>query len=181
MDRVEVFELQCDAPAVPDDHSTPKLAAEVGALLGVQGVVPRMAFQHMVPWAPGEADEAFRQGARAMVPDADELGAVDFALLLDGVKGNWHYQAEAGVIRAEDAPLRLARQVGRSNAFTPDTWVLRRLDEVSFPEVSTFVDSSWHLPGKLPVLFEEAEDLALRVETLATEVVEILHHRIHPL
>lgn len=179
MDRVEVYELRVGAATAPEMRSSADLAAEIGSLLGVHGVVPRASFQHVVPWDLADKDEAFRRGAHAIVPDANKLGATDFALLFDGQMGeSWMYQAEAGVIDADEAPARFARRIGRSDSSRPDSWMLGALEQIEVAEVATFVDSAWWLSKKVPILFEEAEELLRQAESLASDVVGTLHRSI---
>ena len=72
-------------------------------------------------------------------------GLTDFALLFDGhdKKADVNYQAEFGVVSADEAPLRLGRYLGRISG-RRESPLIGHLMEQHYSDVSLFCDSTWH-------------------------------------
>jgi hypothetical protein len=92
-------------------------------------------------------DEARRAAAGRLFggdPVDTSLGGTrvaDYALLMDGIHPSGTYQMEAGVVRADEIPGRLARSAGRMGVdpeSPPSIWDLDTL-----PKVAYFVDMKW--------------------------------------
>ncbi|WP_213575404.1 hypothetical protein [Rhodococcus sp. USK13] len=158
--------------------SSSEVAELIGHLLGAVRAIPQASFQHLVGW-PEDIDstQAYAQGATAIVNDASELGVSDFALLIDGAASDvWIYQAEVGIINREEAPDRVTRVTGRSPAPRPASQP--DLEDVTFPQVATFVDSFWQCTLQKPIPLADASDLVTTVTPEACRLVEALHARL---
>lgn len=110
-----------------------------------------LIYQHLEGWSDSLTyEEACKRASRRLAP-ALSRRFDDFALLADGYVDGHEYQFEAGVIQAEDAPLRLSRTFGRAPS-GPDAVPFAALGGISdvFPPVATFVDSRWEVdPGEV--------------------------------
>lgn len=113
-----------------------------------EAVSPRLrtlvgSFQHLVE-IPHPPKFATAESARlAMGELAERVGVTDYANLVDGVdrESGLVYQAEFGVINADEAPFRLARFAGRTQAEPAASMDL--IMEMTFPKSAVFVDSRW--------------------------------------
>lgn len=180
LNTISLYEVATDQRAVPADE----VIADIGALLGVHRVLPRIGFQHLIGWESfvGEPQEAFAAATQAVVGQ-QHVGATDFALLFDSVsRDGWNSQAEFGVIEADDAPERLLRQAGRAVSYRPPRSA--QIDAASFAglslaDISTFVDSSWSPPTKL-VGLPAISNLVTEATQHANEQAAQLHKWVHP-
>lgn len=99
--------------------------------------------QHLVPLEERSYDEMRKMAAGLALGEAAQpLGAVDCAVLFDGVSPLGPYQAEFGVVREEEIEARLLRSIGRANPLraTPTRPLPSRL-----PSVALYVESDWTL------------------------------------
>lgn len=146
------------------------LAEGLGDLLSYEVLEARTWFQYLLPWTEGDElpAVAFASATRRLFPQfADQLGLTDFALLSDGRSTSGRdFQFETGVVQGEEAPLRLARILGRiegHDVATPATH--RRLFHHEYPDLATFVDASW-------VCATPPTDLGALPRWLAQQVIE---------
>ena len=118
-------------------------------LLRYQTHDARFWFQHLLAWdaTDSQLSEVFASATRRVLPEtANQLNLSDFALLSDGVSpGGRKFQFECGVIHADSAAPRLARILGRTSGVT--THQVDELFELDYPEIATFVDTSWTAQG----------------------------------
>ncbi len=148
---VEIF-LHPDQLVVADAAGPPRrdtlgfLFEQVTELVQPDVTQVTARFQHLVP-VPSDYNESRVQAVTALFGRNHQLRVTDFAVLVDGQgsKPSLIYQAEFGIIRREDAPLRLSQAMARvsgdgQHGFDPDQWA----DLEELPAVALYVDSSWH-------------------------------------
>jgi hypothetical protein len=83
---------------------------------------------------------ACRRASAAWMPGPAALGVYDSAPLVDGVASSGlRYQAEFGIIDAEEAPARLSRSLGNRIGGPP----MDLLSHEEYPPLAVFLDSSW--------------------------------------
>lgn len=117
-------------------------------------------------------DEACRQATAAWLPGlATDAAVHDSAPLVDGVsrRHGLRFQAEFGIVDAEQAPHRLSRMLG--NRIDAPTMPLREQAAREVPPLAVFVDSSW-FPQGAP---GDAEDLTTWVPRVLEAAMEEAH------
>lgn len=152
----------------PHDVYRPHVEA-VAVVLGASRAAVRVALQHLVPWE-GVEDPQEAQ-ALAALRTAGLASATDCAVLVDGAVGEWTYNAEFGVVGADEVRDRLARLRGRA----PGPKINTGLDDLRPPPVSTFVDSHWKVRGLHDVMQSETWGLVGEPDGLSATMVESLH------
>jgi len=164
-----------------DDEGQPDvwaIAQRVASVLGCSRVVLRVSEQHLIAWPDGSSKaEACRRGVGNLLASARDLGLYDFATVADGrTASGWYFQTEFGVVGADEVPLRLARQLGRSTS--PSPLLDEELFGLDFPEVSTFVDSKWRrVDSELPEI-DDVPQLIDQVDSDAAALVAALHDQV---
>ncbi|MCW2791212.1 MAG: hypothetical protein JWO76_310 [Nocardioides sp.] len=139
-----------------------------------------ISFQHLSEVVDPPPRAAQVSSQRLLGSLAERTGIFDYAALVDGQDPTTGraYQAEFGVISAEEAPFRLTRFAGRMQAGEPSN-VVETLMAMEFPETAIFVDSRWtlsqgitlHSPFELQSLVREIEQAADRLAASVTDVV----------
>lgn len=124
------------------------------------------------------AEACARATAAWMPGPAAALGIYDSAPLVDGLSRRFElpYQAEFGVISADDAPARLSRQLGNRIGGPP----LHIDPDEEYPPVSVFVDSSW-FPQGAPADADNLARWVLPVLDQATIETQDLTNALHAL
>jgi hypothetical protein len=120
---------------------------------------------------------ACRRASAAWMPGPAELGIYDSAPLVDGLApSGLRYQAEFGVIDAEEAPARLSRSLG-NRIGGPG---LDPLPDDDYPPLAVFVDSSW-FPQGAPADADNLAQWVLPVLDQATAETQDLTNALHRL
>lgn len=170
------------APAEADAERMGEIVESVTRLLKAQPLGLVVSLQHIVPWLPEAAHtDVYENAVGALFGGlAEELHMTDFALLADGRRGSGDkFQFEFGVIDAEEAPLRMARLMGRASGHKPK--LHEQILEASYPAVSTFVDSTWETSGGDVNVGDVASWVRVAIteaESEAAELVDRLHSRL---
>ncbi len=141
----------------------------VAAVLGASGAAIRVALQHLVPWEDVDDPEVAQALASQSVTGLDST--TDCAVLIDGAVDNWTYNAEFGVVGADEVHDRLARRRGRA----PGPKIDAKLDDLRPPPVSTFVDSHWKAKGLHDVMQGGTWELVSLSDELSAALVDSLH------
>jgi hypothetical protein len=105
----------------------------------------RLYFQHLHA-IEGDYDEVRASSGRRLLGSlADDLKLSDYALLVDGRRGEppYEYQVEFGVVSKAEIPRRLSRWAGRIRGEDRPYPQFRDLDSSKLPEIALFVDSNW--------------------------------------
>jgi hypothetical protein len=135
------------------------------------------SFQHLIE-VEGPTESLTEQSAKlAMGSIAESIGVYDYANLVDGIdrETGLAYQAEFGIINADEAPFRLARFAGRAQGETSSSMDL--IVAMDFPEAAVFVDSRWSVesefaPGDHSALVSSVHIFEMAADRLAEQISE---------
>jgi hypothetical protein len=107
----------------------------------------RVYFQHLLPMEGDYAEVRASSARRVLGSLAEDLKISDYALLLDGRRGEplYEYQVEFGVVSKAEIPLRLSRQVGRMRGGDASHALSSRFASSKLPEIALFADSQWRV------------------------------------
>lgn len=127
-------------------------------------------FQFLSPIAERTYDEARVSALEKM--SFGDVGASDFALMLDGHIADAEWHCEFGIVSEEEVEPRLRRLVGRSEHSPVPTFVPVPAE---VPPVSFFADFIWHVAEvETPPNDDRVDAIAARVGTLAEDASAII-------
>jgi hypothetical protein len=157
----------------------PFVSAAVDHLVPLRTRGMTVDMQHLI-----ELEKPFRdavmaaQASLCAVPPIGELSYEDFALLLDlqgpmATRG----QVELGIIRADEAPTRLSRSIGRLEGGSPGETKVNWAG-TEFPAVALFVDSTWSRRLRQDDSLDTILGSFNSAKTHAAEFASVLHEKI---
>jgi hypothetical protein len=112
---------------------------------------------------------------------AEDASFTDFAILVDGLRDDLQFQAEFGVVSADEAPMRIARIIG-NRIGGPEGHFVDAMFGRPYPSLGLFMDSQWTTLEGVPS-WEDLPywvvELGRRSENSATEVLTHVYRRVH--